>query len=734
MANHANGSRKWLSILAALVIAGVLPACSSDEAPKSDAPEATPSVDAKPAIDALHASYEGTGAYDVDPEVTTIQPDESIVVDGVKSSGGWQVSQFDDFETPQVNGEDVMGHQPVRLYRDLGLRQDLTDFVETERNDAGGTIVFKPQNAMGIQAGGSGPQAFSSPPENLPNLIEEDSWGVLNELHVVIYNDLETGKLLERPKLKTYKVNRESDEIAAPQVRYSIDEAGALNLAWDPVDGADRYMLVTLNYTSEPGPDGIVLNTGYTLAIADVRGTEFTSIPADETNPVTINNDFRSSVESENELYRKAIEQVQALEDLDDGAQAAVDITVIASDGVNNSAMSNLVNYDDYGSALPYSRAYFTEEQTAKVPQDPSYPGWYDAIEDLPRTVPITMVDGTTRFVSVNYEPDGVEALSDEGSIRVPYTLGGTPFEGAFNIKDDNDYAARLTAVIDDVERGNASGIMNQSFSLEEVAEAQLASQEISTVRPEVPDPVFATTALGEFLAANLIAGSEWIDLSNFPEADSPEYLRGAVFEAIYQNPTIMPIDRYQYVDGRKLLGVTYRYDADERAKRQEEIRASLDAALESVVTDGMSDLEKANAINTYIVDNSEYDWVALNAVYNQDVRVPDMYLDSFSTYGIAVNGTGVCGSYANTFDYMAAKAGLESVVVIGNINGAPEEGHAWNAVQIEGEWRYFDATWNDTGGEPAKFANLEASDPLIADSHVTRNNYIHPLNIGQYK
>jgi len=64
--------------------------------------------------------------------------------------------------------------------------------------------------------------------------------------------------------------------------------------------------------------------------------------------------------------------------------------------------------------------------------------------------------------------------------------------------------------------------------------------------------------------------------------------------------------------------------------------------------------------------------------------------------------GKGMCGEYAALFNAVAAGLGLESVTVIGVAKGdgylvgdsANNFGHAWNAVQVDGQWRLLDCAW----------------------------------------
>ena len=116
---------------------------------------------------------------------------------------------------------------------------------------------------------------------------------------------------------------------------------------------------------------------------------------------------------------------------------------------------------------------------------------------------------------------------------------------------------------------------------------------------------------------------------------------------------------------------------------------------IKDIIKDGMSDLDKEIAINDYLCKSAEYDNAALkNAEKNNFKHVDASFNDSFNAYGILINKKGVCASYAAGFKLLADEAGLESIVVTGYLNGNLP--HAWNRVNIDGQWLTLDSTNND--------------------------------------
>ena len=89
--------------------------------------------------------------------------------------------------------------------------------------------------------------------------------------------------------------------------------------------------------------------------------------------------------------------------------------------------------------------------------------------------------------------------------------------------------------------------------------------------------------------------------------------------------------------------------------------------------------------VHDYLVENIEYDTtVSQSNIYN--------------VYGALVNGSAVCEGYARSFKYLMDELGIPCTLVIGtgtNSQGQTEN-HAWNYVQLNGNWYAIDCTWDD--------------------------------------
>lgn len=94
--------------------------------------------------------------------------------------------------------------------------------------------------------------------------------------------------------------------------------------------------------------------------------------------------------------------------------------------------------------------------------------------------------------------------------------------------------------------------------------------------------------------------------------------------------------------------------------------------------------VEKIRYVNNYLIDNTEYDLSAGNNIYN--------------IYGTLVEKRAVCEGYARSCKYILDALDVPCIIACGigkNRTGATES-HAWNYVQVDGNWYALDVTWND--------------------------------------
>lgn len=133
-------------------------------------------------------------------------------------------------------------------------------------------------------------------------------------------------------------------------------------------------------------------------------------------------------------------------------------------------------------------------------------------------------------------------------------------------------------------------------------------------------------------------------------------------------------------------------------------IYSAVTDALSEVITPDMSDYEKELAVNDYLVFHAEYDPAEFDSGI---IATPDP--DNDNPYGLLINGLGICLGYTNTFQLFMDTLGIKCLTVHGFAHGWEEE-HAWNLVELDGEWYAVDVTWNDpvfTGWTPTDSQRL---------------------------
>jgi len=127
-------------------------------------------------------------------------------------------------------------------------------------------------------------------------------------------------------------------------------------------------------------------------------------------------------------------------------------------------------------------------------------------------------------------------------------------------------------------------------------------------------------------------------------------------------------------------------------------VRASLNAKIysgvEDFVTKGYSDSEykTALAFHDFII-------LAIDYAYEADGITPEDDEWAHSIIGVFDKGTGVCESYAKTFQLLLNYCEIENVIVSGVASsGTGSEPHAWNMIKLDdGNWYWCDLTWDDT-------------------------------------
>ncbi|MCL2589220.1 MAG: hypothetical protein FWD84_07415, partial [Oscillospiraceae bacterium] len=478
---------------------------------------------------------------------------------------------------------------------------------------------------------------------------------------------------------------------------------------WDAVEGADYYLIVRME--ADANARSIM------WPIAQVTGTSWVHPENLDGASVSMNRLFRGSGATEDEL----LSPYSTEEEAEERENTFENFTVIAVNSETHSAIGTLHRGEDIAARLPFAMAWRTMRQEA-AEELGGNTRFIPDIGLLPTQRAIVMANGMIVHRRMVYDFDAAEVREDRyaffaedssgdllgfeyfTNLHIPFVIEGTVFTGTMTVEnvDLDTYRAQLEAARERMEDTAPRGGGTTSIGL---ADRKLPDADADTPPPSVEDApeeilenpgdrIFANSALSAFLAYNMLAANEFIDLTEFPESADFNLLVDAFFEAIYQNPLILHVAGAGSIPGTNILVVEYKEPTDTILRQQAAIRQIVPEIIAEIITDGMSDLEKSLAINQFLVDTAEYDWDALENAEQYDFRhVDPRFNDAFTAYGILINRVGVCAGYAAAFRLLADEAGLDSIVVTGYLEGFLP--HAWNRVYIDGQWHTIDVTNN---------------------------------------
>lgn len=134
---------------------------------------------------------------------------------------------------------------------------------------------------------------------------------------------------------------------------------------------------------------------------------------------------------------------------------------------------------------------------------------------------------------------------------------------------------------------------------------------------------------------------------------------------------------------------------------------------------------------STYDMLVSLHDSIVENTIYN----ATDSYKEC-TVFGPLVYGYAQCVGYAQAYSYLCQKMDVQCIMVTGSAGGA----HAWNKLQIGGDWVLTDVTWDDYDDGAPIYSYFCLSDEQMskdhtegADIYVTYGKNINPANTTKY-
>ncbi|MBO5221085.1 MAG: hypothetical protein J6C26_02100 [Clostridia bacterium] len=173
---------------------------------------------------------------------------------------------------------------------------------------------------------------------------------------------------------------------------------------------------------------------------------------------------------------------------------------------------------------------------------------------------------------------------------------------------------------------------------------------------------------------------------------------------------------------GSEIRSLTFGYTMSKDQKTTAE--AQLNAAVEQFLQ-GLH-----GGMNQFKLEKAIHDRLVLSCTYTKNAT------HIHDAYGALVEKKAVCEGYARAFQLLCRKVGIHALIAEGSaLNPATNTpvGHAWNVVQINGDYYHLDSTWDDAG-EPAQeeaihYAWFNVTTAQILEDHAIQlHGYELPL------
>lgn len=589
---------------------------------------------------------------------------------------------------------------------------------------------------------------------NVPqsSTANDGTWGTRSKFWLVRYVDLESGEMLDKPVVTIFTIRQDLD---TPTLTQSVDSQGYYHLSWTEVEGADYYEVYALDIgidyaeiefttdakTTECNYEDFETAKGHEERFREKYGD--TEINVDDKwlmNEMLLPDYSYFVVAKTNDGKSSGMSNDCAVEDIQNqipyerswdflseyegdsilALPAYVDVEML-----DGSISKYLIEYNG-------ATVYLLEDGTISV---------WPTIKNLPigmMSISLKGVDYEEFMSQTNLLKEREEQLEGKSGtasqdINIPYVpkkdevnAGDSETRPNADETTNEDETANEDGTANENETGNASETSNEDEPAN-VNEPTTANDSSSTEETGIDNPntkednndydikigeelentIYANTAVGEWIAYNLLAHNEYISLAQFPESSDTEYLKDAFLEAYTQNPLCGIIEGVYYDYTTNMLNVDYVLSKEETEEMQSESLKKAKEIAGEIIKSSMSDYEKEEAINRYLCENASYnenifDYIGDDGTVSR-FAVYD-YANSFTPYGILVENVGVCESYSEAFLLIAKEARLEAVIETGVMGGVS---HEWNRVKIGSEWYTLDVTNNDMEYIPNCYFNL---------------------------
>ncbi|MCL2882553.1 MAG: hypothetical protein FWF45_06700 [Coriobacteriia bacterium] len=515
--------------------------------------------------------------------------------------------------------------------------------------------------------------------QSMVELATPGKWSGFTRYYLARYIGAD-GKKLARPVVTMFTVKGASFALKAPtEIHASVNAGGLLQIDWAPVKGATAYQLVIeQEHVARQDPVTQTNTNDVTVVTHDSDATDRRLLFSvlERKGGTGLNITDSSLLDGTYSISEDQIAQNRAtVEDYDGVNLYGLDVKAFSTTGNGG-----------------VSIAVVALNATARSPLE------FVSITPLLSQIPLQPADFAQQQLKTKAST-GRQAQAASASASAMTMADGS------------------TAVI---EEGSGKPV-RYTYPKSSIDWSAYEEPQPKTTMALVPYPVNGSTELVKFLASNLMAGNDYLDVSAYLKAtDTDEAaLEDALDEAAAQNPYILYDNLYPEIverDGKTLVSISTFYQIKDCATLRSQLWAKVQAVDAHIITSGMSNEAKARAINAWLISHASYDRAAVNASIkyqkggNWDVEVATGYYNRFAyaqnATGVLLKGKGVCASYAAAFKALADRAGLPCVYVTGQVKSTGES-HAWNKVDLGGRWLIVDSAWSDEAGSLTAYFGL---------------------------
>ena len=139
--------------------------------------------------------------------------------------------------------------------------------------------------------------------------------------------------------------------------------------------------------------------------------------------------------------------------------------------------------------------------------------------------------------------------------------------------------------------------------------------------------------------------------------------------------------------NGEITIKVSYLYNKNQI----DYINSEVDRIIEENYNSELPLYDNLKNIHDYIINNTKYD-----VNYKENKK-----LETFNAYGVLKEHLATCNGYSDLMAIILSKLNINNYKIAYNpIDTSKEEGHVWNALYIDGEWKHIDLTWDDPVGD----------------------------------